>query len=65
MVGILRRNLGALGYDVDQLLSYEINTYDEFADEETTIGELKYSVYGKHVWIVVDVNGKKSVVGKK
>ena len=65
MVGILRHNLGALGYDVDHILSYEINTYNEFADEETTIWELKHSVYGKHVRIVIDVNGNKSVIGKK
>lgn len=65
MVDILTKNLFSLGYAVDDILSYEINTYDEFADQETTIGELQYSVRGKHVWIVVDVNGNKHVMNKK
>lgn len=65
MVAILQKNLTALGYDTEDILSYEINTYDEFADEESTIGELKSSVRGQHVWIVVDINGKKPVMDKK
>lgn len=59
--GILRNNLWSLDYDVDKVLSSEINIYDEFADEETTIGELRDSVRGKHVWMISDINGKKWV----
>ena len=64
MIAILKKNLWSLGYNPDDVLSYEINTYNEFADEETTIGELQYSVRGKHVRIVFDVNGKKSILDK-
>ena len=64
MVSILKKNLTELGYDIAKVLSYEINTYNEFADEETTIWELESSVRWKHVWVVIDVNGKKIVRDK-
>ncbi len=65
MVDILKKNLKSLEYDIAKVLSYEINTYDEFTDEESTIWELKHSVRGQHVWIVADVNGNKIILDKK
>lgn len=65
MIDILKKNLSSLGYDIANVLSYEINIYDEFADEETTIDKLQHSVRGHHVWVVADVNGKKTVINKK
>lgn len=64
MVKILKTNLATLWYDIDKVLSYEINSYDEFASEETTIDELKHSVRSKHVRVINDINGKKATSNK-
>lgn len=65
IVSILKKNLSSLWYDIAEVLSHEINKYDEFEDEETTIWELQHSVRGQHVWVVADVNGKKGIVNGK
>ncbi len=64
MVRILKTNLASLWYDVANVLSHEINMYDEFASEETTIWALQNSVRWKHVRVVNDVNGKMMTSNK-